>query len=361
MSEFANATLKLGDGRIFHGRSFGAQRSVSGEIVFNTAMTGYPESLTDPSYKGQILVVTYPLVGNYGVPELLFENGIATHFESDRLHLAGLVIAGYSGEYSHWAAGKSLGDWLIEHDIPAICDVDTRALTRHIRSKGAMPAGILMDGQDLKLHDPNEDNLVALVSTPEPITYGNGQKRILLIDCGVKNNILRCLLRRDTTVYRVPWDFDPAEGQWDGVLLSNGPGDPKQCGPTIQTIRKLMKHDIPIFGICLGNQLLSLAAGADTYKLPYGHRGHNQGVIMNGTPRCFITSQNHGYAVNPATLEAGWEEWFTNLNDGSNEGIRHKAKPWFSVQFHPEASSGPTDTEFLFDLFLDNIVKGEGL
>ncbi len=346
------AKLTLFDGTVFQGYSFGARRSVSGEVVFNTAMTGYPESLTDPSYKGQILVTTFPLIGNYGVPPPEMENGLMKHFESSRVHVAALVISDYSARFSHWNAGKSLSDWLSEFGVPGIYGVDTRRMTRIIREKGAMQAKIVVDG-DVDFYDPNRDNLVSQVSCTEPMTYGNGRYRILLVDCGTKNNIIRCLLKRDTTVTRVPWDYRFSARDYDGVLFSNGPGDPKMCGATIDAARDLLNGDLPFFGICLGSQIMALAAGADTYKLKYGHRSHNQPVRLEGTPRCFITSQNHGFAVDTETLPDGWQPMFTNLNDGTCEGIRHREKPFFAVQFHPEASAGPVDTEFLFDNFMD--------
>jgi carbamoyl-phosphate synthase small subunit len=354
MNTLLPSTLILDDGTEFHGYSFGALKSAAGEVVFNTAMNGYPESLTDPSYKGQILVATFPLIGNYGVPEMLYRDNMAEFFESDKVHITGLVISDYSFSYSHWNAVKSLSEWLAEHNIPGIFGVDTRMLTKIIREKGAMLGKIIIK-DDLAFYDPNKDNLVNLVSTREPAIYGNGRHKILLIDCGTKNNIIRCLLRRDTTVYRVPWDYPVDPADYDGVLLSNGPGDPKMCKATIETARQLLQGDMPVFGICLGSQIMALAAEADTYKLKYGHRSHNQPVRMLGSNRCFITSQNHGYAVETSTLRASWEPWFENLNDKTCEGIRHTSKPFFAVQFHPEASAGPVDTEFLFDYFMEKV------
>lgn len=356
MQPLLPARLILEDETEFHGFSFGAPVSAPGEVVFNTAMTGYPESLTDPSYKGQLLVATYPLIGNYGVPQHKTVNGLAESFESDRVQIAGLIISDYSFRYSHWNAARSLADWLGENDIPGIFGIDTRGLTKIIREKGAMPGKIIVD-RDIDFYDPNKDNLVEQVSTREVITYGNGKHRILLIDCGTKNNIIRCLLKRDATVIRVPWDYPPAGLEFDGVLLSNGPGDPKMCAATISHTRALLEGDKPVFGICLGSQIMALAAGADTYKLKYGHRSHNQPVILKGSNRCFITSQNHGYAVDNSTIGRGWEPWFINLNDSTNEGIRHREKPHFSVQFHPEASAGPVDTEFLFDDFMKMVTQ----
>jgi carbamoyl-phosphate synthase small subunit len=351
------AQLILEDGSVIKGKSFGYEGASSGEVVFNTAMTGYPESLTDPSYKGQILVLTYPLIGNYGVPEYTVQNGLPDFFESESIHINGLIISDYSYKFNHWNAAKSLGDWLIEHKIPGLYDIDTRALTKTLREKGAMLGKIEFEDDKIDFYDPNLDNLVGLVSTRERIVYGNGSNKILLVDCGVKTNIIRYLLTLDTTVVRVPWDYDYRNEEYDGLFITNGPGDPKMCEETINHLSHSIAQDKPIFGICLGNQLLALASGAKTYKLKYGHRSHNQPVLMSGTEKAFITSQNHGFAVDNDTLPAEWEPYFINLNDGSNEGIRHISKPIFSSQFHPEASGGPTDTEFLFDNFMELVRK----
>jgi len=355
MVEKKKAHLTLEDGTIFNGFSFGGEEPVSGEVVFNTAMTGYPESLTDPSYKGQILVLTFPLIGNYGVPPEDVEDGLLKFFESDRIHIKALIVSDYSFEHSHWNAVKSLDQWLKENNVPGIYGVDTRQITKIIREKGAMLGKVVQEDKEepAEFYDPNHENLAAQVSCNEVQTYGNGSTKIVLVDCGCKYNIIRCLIKRDTTVVRVPWNFDFTTIPYDGVMLSNGPGDPAMCVETVENIRKAMKIEKPIFGICLGNQLLSIATGASTYKLKYGHRSHNQPAIMVGTPNVAITSQNHGFAVDNATLGNEWEPYFVNLNDGTNEGIKHKSKPFFSVQFHPEASSGPNDTEFLFDKFLE--------
>jgi carbamoyl-phosphate synthase small subunit len=349
--------LILEDGTAFVGKSFGYEGSIAGEVVFNTAMTGYPESLTDPSYKGQLLVLTYPLVGNYGVPKGDSENELFKFFESDQLHISALIISDYSFEYSHWNAEKSLGDWLKEHKIPGIFDVDTRRITKILREKGSMLGKIVWNGIEPETYDPNQHNLVASVSIGEKKVYGNGKYRILLLDCGVKYNIIRYLLERDTTVIRVPWDHDISKEEFDGIFISNGPGDPKQCTATIETLSRAFRSDTPIFGICLGNQLMALASGADTYKLKYGHRSHNQPVLEVGTDKAYITSQNHGYAIDNETLAGGWVPLFINLNDNTNEGMKHQEKPFFSTQFHPEASGGPTDTAYLFDVFIENIKK----
>ncbi|MGQ8338355.1 glutamine-hydrolyzing carbamoyl-phosphate synthase small subunit [Sunxiuqinia sp. A32] len=359
MTEAKKVSLILEDGTRFEGKSFGYDKSIAGEVVFYTAMTGYPESLTDPSYTGQILVSTYPMIGNYGVPTDLKKEGIYEHYESHKVHISGLIISDYSSEYSHWNAMKSLGDWLKEWEVPGLFDIDTRALTKILREKGSMLGKIEFEEEPIDFYDPNKENLVAKASIAQKEVYGDGEHKVVLVDCGVKNNIIRCLLQRNATVIRVPWDYDFTNEEFDGVFLSNGPGDPAMCQQTVENISKAIAIEKPIMGICLGNQLLARAAGADTYKLKYGHRSHNQPVLLTGTDRCFITSQNHGFAVEPKSLSNDWEPMFVNVNDETNEGIRHKSKPFFSTQFHPEASSGPVDTEYLFDEFIENIVKSK--
>ncbi|MFO7923621.1 MAG: glutamine-hydrolyzing carbamoyl-phosphate synthase small subunit [Bacteroidales bacterium] len=351
--------LILEDGAVYSGTSFGYRESLSGEVVFNTAMSGYPESLTDPSYKGQILVLTYPLIGNYGVPPMLKEEGLLRFFESDRIHIKALIISEYSTESSHWNSWKTLSRWLIENRIPAISGIDTRALTVHLREKGVMSGKLIFDNIDTEFVATEKINMVEKVSSNKVATYGRGKYKIVLVDCGVKTNIIRRLVYRDTTVIRVPWDHDYLDMDYDGLFISNGPGDPAVLTPAIKNLSKALERDKPVFGICMGNQLLALAAGGKTYKLKYGHRSHNQPVRMKKTNRCFITSQNHGYATDASSLGKDWEELFVNLNDNTNEGIRHKSKPFFSTQFHPEASSGPTDTDFLFDDFLEMIKKSK--
>lgn len=349
------ARLILENGMEFPGISFGSESAMAGEVVFNTAMTGYPESLTDPSYKGQILVATYPLVGNYGVPGEETEQNLFKNYESDRIAVQGFVISDYTEAYSHWNASQSLGDWLKSQGIPGIYGIDTRELTQILRESGTMLGKIVFDDQDVDWYDPNKDNLVGMVSPKEKQIYGTGKHKVLLLDCGVKNNIIRCLLNRDVTVIRAPYDYQFDQEEFDGLFITNGPGDPEMCIPTIRSLDKALSADKPIFGICLGSQLMALASGASTYKLRYGHRSHNQPVQKVGGERCFITSQNHGFAVDEKTLGEDWEPLFVNVNDGTCEGIKHKNKPFFSTQFHPEASGGPTDTEFLFDDFVEMI------
>ncbi len=355
-----NVTLVLSDGTSFHGKSFGYDAPVAGEVVFNTAMMGYPESLTDPSYAGQLMVLTYPLVGNYGVPEFSFADNLPVFMESDRIYASAIIVSDYSERYSHWNAKESLADWLKREHVPGITGIDTRQLTKVLREHGVMMGKILFDDEPDNIPETKYEgvNFVDQVSCKEIITYkpktdGNAPK-VVLVDCGVKANIIRCLIRRGVEVVRVPWDYDFNTLEFDALFLANGPGDPDMCVAAVENIRKFLANPVvkPCMGICMGNQLLSKAAGASIYKMKYGHRSHNQPVRMVGTDTCFITSQNHGYAVDSSTLGKDWEPLFVNMNDGSNEGIRHKTNPWFSAQFHPEACSGPVDTEFLFDKFV---------
>lgn len=352
----SEARLILEDGTVVNGRSFGALRSAAGEVVFTTGMVGYPESLTDPSYRGQILVLTFPSIGNYGVPAAdSGEYGLPATMESDAIQVAGLVVADYSPAYSHWEAVRSLSDWLSAAGVPAIYDVDTRALTRRLREHGTM-LGKLQITDDPGWIDPAKTNLVAQVGRGrEGLLNEGGDPHIGVVDCGIKNNILRCLVRRGAKVSVVPWDHDLASLDCDGWLLSNGPGDPVVCEATIAHLGEALRRDTPIFGICLGCQLLALAAGATTFKLRFGHRGQNQPAIERASRRCYITSQNHGYAVDARTLPDDWDVWFLNANDGSVEGICHRDRPFSAVQFHPEAACGPVDTAWLFDRFLDQV------
>ena len=426
MTGIVTGKLVLSDGSEFSGVSFGAEKSIAGEVVFNTGMTGYPEAMTDPSYKGQILTLTYPLIGNYGVPKKNEVNGIDQNFESDKIHISALIVSEYSKEYSHWNAGESLSSWLKRENIPALEGIDTRKLTKILREKGAMLGKIIID-KDIDFYDPNVVDLVAEVSIKEPIVYepmtvhsvadaakhesnaakgmvhdkdkgyngsedngshdngkqtngnqshngsknngqsqnghngkeNNGQKhkspKIIMLDCGMKNNMITELTKRGAVVKRVPYNYDFTKEQYDALFISNGPGDPKMCKDAIKNVKTALQHSKPIFGVCLGNQILALASGADTYKLKYGHRSQNQPCIEVGTKKCIITTQNHGFAVDTKTLSNDWEPYFINANDQTNEGIRHKSKPFRSVQFHPESKPGPVDAQYLFDEFMDMI------
>jgi carbamoyl-phosphate synthase small subunit len=345
--------LILEDGSQYEGYSFGAEVSSAGEIVFTTGMMGYPESLTDPSFTGQILLCTFPLVGNYGVPEKTYDENSICNFESEKMTIKGLIVSEYSENFNHWNATKSLGTWLKENKIPAITGLDTRAITQKLRDNGNMLAKIVYE-KNIEFYDPNKENLFEQVSIKTPQIYKKGKKTIALIDCGMKNNILRNFLDRDFTVIRFPWDYNIFDGEhkFDGLFISNGPGDPQMAKATTQTVKQAIAKQIPIFGICLGLQILGLAAGAKTYKMKLGHRGQNQPVIdLLNKNRCYITTQNHGFAIKENTLPTDWIKWMVNANDNTIEGIRHKKLPFMAVQFHPENDPGPRDTEFLFDEF----------
>jgi len=342
-----NAKLILSDGNKFEGTSFGHEEGRAGELVFSTGMVGYPESFTDPSYEGQILILTYPIIGSYGVPD-------KKYWESDRIHLSGLVVSQYINTPSHFQSRMSLGEWLKKEKVPGLIISDTRYLTQKLRDKGAQLAKIVFD-KNIDFYDPNKDNLVDIVSTRRVAGLGQGRKTVVLIDCGAKENIKRSLLHRNVKLITVPWDFNLTflKEKIDGVVISNGPGDPKMVDQTISTVKKLLAKKIPILGICLGNQILALAAEGDTYKLKFGHRSQNQPCILVGTKKCYITTQNHGFAV--GKIPPGFKPWFINANDGTNEGIIHEKYPFMSVQFHPEATPGPVDTEWIFDKFLKEI------
>jgi len=341
------AKLILKDGEIFEGQNFGYEEARSGELVFSTGMVGYPESLTDPSYEGQILILTYPIIGSYGITDRKF-------WESERIHVSGLIVSQYIDTPSHFQSRMSLGDWLKKEKVPGLVIPDTRYLTQKLRDGGAQLAKIVFD-KNMEFIDPNSSNLINAVSIKKPLTQGVGHKTIVLIDCGVKKNIIKNLLSRGVKVIIVPWNFDifSLKEKIDGVVVSNGPGDPKMADVTIKTVKKIMAKKIPILGICLGNQILALAAGGNTYKMKFGHRGQNQPCIMVGTKQCYLTTQNHGFAI--GKIPEGFTQWFINANDNTNEGIIHKKYPFMSVQFHPEANPGPVDTEWIFDKFLQHL------
>lgn len=341
--------LLLEDGTMFEGTSFGYERASAGEVVFSTGMVGYPESLTDPSFAGQILTLTYPIIGNYGIPD-------RSMWEDDKIHVSGLIVSNYIDTPSHVQSSMNLGTWLREEKIPALEIKDTRLLTKHIRTHGTMLGKIVFD-EYIPFYDPNSDNLVAQISTEEVLEEGSGDTTIVLIDCGAKHNLVRSLLARNVRVLTIPWDYDLFSQahrlHFDGIIISSGPGNPKMVDKTIQTIRTALEYQVPTLGICLGHQLLALAAGGDTYKLKFGHRSQNQPCLLHDTRRCYITTQNHGFAV--GELPTDFSPWFVNANDGSNEGMKHTRYPFLSVQFHPEAAPGPEDTEWVFDYFLERI------
>ncbi len=375
-----NTKLVLKDGTVYQGESFGAKKFSSGEVVFATGMVGYPESLTDPSFRGQILVFTYPLIGNYGVPEKKF-------WESDKIQVSGIIVCNYNATPSHWQSKQSLGQWLKKEGVPALEIKDTRGLTLKLRTKGVMLGKIIfkeygldtdirMEHSETKQHlnpyirtvssvlhkhskdtfdDPNLRNLVAEVSTKKLYTIGNGKTTVALIDCGAKLNIAHSLEKRGLKVIVVPCNFNPLKlkNKLSGVVISNGPGNPQKADTTIANVKLLLAKKMPILGICLGNQILALAAGGSTYKLKFGHRGQNQPCVLSGSKKCLLTTQNHGFAV--GKIPKGFKEWFYNANDNTNEGIIHKTLPFMSVQFHPEASPGPLDADWIFDEFVKKL------
>ncbi len=369
MDDGRAAVLALEDGTVFRGKSFGAPVDVTGEVVFNTSMIGYPELLTDPSYHEQIVVMTYPILGSYGVPSysLCDEHGLPLHYESDSIKVKGYAIHSLS-KPSHWSSDRGLEDWLQQEKVPGIQGIDTRAVTRRIRTKGTMLGLVKTSDSEIslervkkelsKLTDPNNTDLVRNVSPTEPIHYvNNSDATVVVLDCGVKYGIVRNLLASGASVVRVPYDYsvnEILEFEPRRIVISNGPGDPKNCTQTIETVRELLETDIPIMGICLGMQILALAAEADTYKLKFGHRAVNHPCVDLKTGRCYITTQNHGFTVNSESLaQTKFSTRFVNINDKTIEGIVHEKKEILGVQWHPESAPGPYDTRFLFDQFME--------
>jgi carbamoyl-phosphate synthase small subunit len=346
-----NAQIILKSGEIFYGHAPAHQEnSFFGEVVFNTGMVGYVEALTDPSYAGQILVFTYPLIGNYGVSS-------PSTWESQKIHVKGVVVSELSPFYSNQTAESSLAAWLSDQKIPILTGVDTRALTKCLRTKGVVPGAItpITEAKPSQFEDFDHIDWVKAVSIKEPVYYGAGDKLVIAIDCGMKENILHNLMQYPLRIKRVPYNYDFTNEPYDAVFISNGPGDPMQCQETISILRKAMAQRKPTFGICLGTQLMALAIGAKTYKLPFGHRSHNQPCLHTATKRCYLTSQNHGYAVDESSLPSDWRVSFRNLNDQSVAGIEHESLPFFSVQFHPESAPGPEDTKWLFQQFYSQL------
>jgi len=362
-----SAALVLEDGSVFLGKGFGFPKTVVGEVVFTTGMVGYPESITDPSYRGQILCFTYPLIGNYGVPDPSIRDswGLPLHYESDEPHVLGVIVHELCEKPSHWASVKGLHEWLYEEKVPGISGIDTRKLTKRLRVKGVMMGALEVSEGDVDVDRlfsllekaPRYEHLdlVSEVTIKEPIIYENKRPTVVVIDCGVKYGIIRNLLQRGLTVVRVPRDYDADKIlQFDpkGVLVSNGPGNPELNVKTIKTIGDLVEMGVPMLGICLGNQMIALALGASTFKMKYGHRGQNKPCVDLETGICYVTSQNHGFAVREDTLgDTGLSVWFLNADDMTVEGLKHRKKPVIAVQFHPEASPGPYDTEYIFDAF----------
>ena len=352
--------VKLENDMVFEGKSFGSEKEMSGEIVFNTGMVGYPEAMTDPSYYGQIMVLTHPLIGNYGVPEFEPEgHELLDNFESANIQVNGLIVSEYSEKYAHCKAGQSLGEWMEKEGVPGVTGIDTRKLTQVLREKGTM-LGKVYHTVEPDFYDPNKENLIEDVSIEEQKVYGEGENRIALLDCGCKYSIIKNLTKRGVEVVRLPWDTNIEKIKnldVDALFISNGPGDPKLMQEVIDTTSAAIEEEMPVCGICLGNQILALAVGAETYKLKYGHRSQNQPVIDQRDKQCYITSQNHGYNIKEGSLPEGWKKWFVNLNDETIEGIRHESGKYLSTQFHPEAEPGPTDTQFIFDQFVEAIIN----
>ena len=367
------AVLLLEDGTLFLGRGFGADATVVGELVFNTGMVGYPESMTDPSYSGQVLTFTYPLIGNYGVPSAQDKDvfGLPRYFESGAIKVKGIVVQEYCQKPSHWAAVQTLSSWMAREGVPGIEGIDTRALVSTIRERGVMMC-VMSAGDQVanrrELRRLLEEaarydsvDFVKRVSVKKAQTYGEAERKIVVIDCGVKESIIRNMLGRGYAVVRMPFDssygevmkHDPA-----GVIVSNGPGDPRLCVETVKTTARLVDSEIPVLGICLGEQVLGMSQGGETYKLKYGHRGQNKPVVDLLSGRGYVTSQNHGYAVDPKSIsKTDLKPWFVNGDDKTVEGLVHGTRPAIAVQFHPEAAPGPYDTEFVFDRFTEMILS----
>ena len=343
--------LILSSGEVFHGFLPNWQNAdVFGEVVFNTSMVGYVEAMTDPSYAGQLLTFTYPLIGNYGVPK-------QQDWESNKIHAAAIIVSEAAQFYSHHQAKESLFDWCQSQGVPILFGVDTRALAKTISHQGVCPAVVsLSDKKPSEFVDINQQHLVKQVSISEPVTVGEGDKTIIAVDCGMKENIMRHLSQFPVTIKRVPFDYDFTNEDYDAVFFSNGPGDPAMCTETIAIAQKVLQGDKPVFGICLGSQIMALAMGAQTYKLPFGHRAQNHPCIEEGTDKCVLTSQNHGFCIKEDSLPDEWRVLYRNLNDNTVQGIAHKSKPFFSVQFHPEEAPGPVDTQFLFHRFYETII-----
>ncbi len=352
------AYLHLEDGSVFEGDHFGAELEVAGEVVFSTGMTGYCQSLSDPSFAGQILVFTFPLIGNYGVPKSIARAPhLSENFESEKVWTQAVIVGDLTVEESHHASTQSFSQWLRKNKVPGITGIDTRALTQKLRQFGSMRGVISFKKKSPVWKKAQSVNQVQRVSYPKVLHYtpekklANG-KTVVVIDCGVKHGILRALLNKGFTIIRIPWDMSPFElkEKFDCVLCSNGPGDPKDCLITVRHIKEVLAKGIPFLGICLGHQLFALAVGGDTYKLPYGHRGLNQPCQDLSTKKAYLTSQNHGYAVKRESLPSTVKEWFVNLNDNTNEGVQSTQQKAWSVQFHPEGEPGPFDTDWIFEV-----------
>ncbi len=366
--------LILDDGTVLDGIGFGYSTAVFGEIVFNTGMVGYPETLTDPSYSGQILTFTYPLIGNYGVPDpaIKDDDGISSYFESDKIQVRGLVIHELSMIASHWNLSMTLDEWLYKEKISGISGIDTRELTKKLRTSGVMMAALAVSDTEIdeakvkkqlsSAQNYTTEKFMDVVSTKDEQVFGKDKKTVVVIDTGVKNAILRNIREIGYKVVKVPWNSSIEKilsYKPKGVVVSNGPGDPQNCPDTINTAKSLIEKNIPTLGICLGAQILGLAGGVDTYKLKYGHRGQNKPCVNLENDQVYVTSQNHGYCISPDTLKnSEFNLWFSNTDDKTVEGIKHKKQKCIAVQFHPEASPGPYDCKFVFEE-LKNLMEEE--